>query len=73
MGEPTLEVTGAAREAFGTECKVGDSYLVTVTATEVSPERIAFTIDSVEPEYEEEAAPETPAPAKSKTAAMTYA
>ncbi len=76
-GGSTFEVTGAARQQFGTECKVGDSYALTATATEVTPDSITFTLDDVESEPDEGDAGEAgetgeAAPDKSKTAVMTY-
>jgi hypothetical protein len=78
----TITLVGPDREAFkaalGHECKPGDKYTVELTATEVTPEAIAFSIDNVESDYEEEPVPTgeedvgAPAPA-SKPAAMTYA
>ncbi len=74
----TFEVTGAARQQFGTECKVGDRYTIEATATEVTPDSITFTLDDVESEPDEGDAGETgetdegAAPDKSKTPAMTY-
>lgn len=82
-GAGGFELTGDARQTFkdmlGHECKVGDKYTIEVTATDVTPNSIAFSIDNVESEYEEgapaeEEAPAAPAgPAASKTPAMTYA
>lgn len=81
-GGGTITLTGPDREAFktalGHECKPGDKYLVELTATDVTPESIAFSLDSVEAEYAEEPAEKAPAggetPARSsKSPAMTYA
>lgn len=83
----TITLTGPDREAFkaalGHECKVGDRYTVELTATDVSPESITFSLDNVEAEYGEgegEGEPEE-APGgmgagmteAKKTPAMTYA
>ncbi len=78
----TITLVGPDREAFkaalGHECKPGDKYTVELTATEVTPEAIAFSIDNVESDYEEEPVPtgeeDGAAPAEpSRTPAMTYA
>jgi hypothetical protein len=81
-GAGGFELTGDAHRAFkdmlGHECKVGDKYTIEVTATDVTPNSIAFSLDNVESEYEEPpvaAAEESPVgPAgKTRTPAMTYA
>lgn len=80
----TITIAGADREAFkamlGHECKVGDKYTVELTATEVSPNAITFSLDNVESEYEEEELPESEVSAEApaaapgaKSPAMTYA
>ena len=87
MEEPAgaggFELSGESRRAFkdmvGHECKVGDKYTIEVTATSVTPNSIAFSLDNVESEYDEDESPaeEAPAaptgPADSKTPALTYA
>jgi len=82
MGETPggFELTGESHRAFkdmlGHECKVGDKYTIEVTATSVTPSSIAFSLDNVESEYEEEppAAEEAPAAAPSgPSKALTYA
>ena len=80
-GGGSITLSGPDRQAFkdmlGHECKVGDKYTLEVTATEVTPESISFSLDNAESEYEEgaeeTAPPEAAAPAGEKTAAMTYA
>lgn len=78
-GGGSITLAGPDRQAFkdmlGHECKVGDKYTVELTATEVTPESISFTLDDVQSEYDEgaETPPEAAAPAGSKTPAMTYA
>lgn len=81
-GGATITLAGPDREAFktalGHECKVGDKYYVELTATEVTPESIKFSIDNVESDYEEgaEASAEAPAAggeAPARSPAMTYA
>ncbi len=83
-GAGGFELVGPAKDAFkemlGHECKVGDTYTLQVTATDVTPGSIAFSIDSVESEYEEEPVPTgeedgaaPAAPAEARTPAMTYA
>ena len=84
MGETPggFELTGESHRAFkdmlGHACKPGDKYTLEVTATDVTPNSVAFSLDNVESEYEEEAPAEEapPAPAagsSSKTPALTYA
>jgi len=80
-GAGGFELTGEAHQAFkgmlGHECKPGDKYTLEVTATSVTPNSTAFSLDNVESEYEEEApaaqAPAAPSGSSAKTPALTYA
>lgn len=81
-GSGTITLTGPDRQAFkdalGADCKSGEKYTVELTATDVSPDSITFTLDDVESEPDEGDAgeggetDEGAAPADSKSAAMTY-
>lgn len=85
-GAGTITLTGPDLDAFkaavGHDCKVGDNYTVELTATDVSPDSITFSLDDVEAEYGEgEGDNEPPESEKAsgggagsaRTPAMTYA